>query len=282
MNQAIHEIKNYILFLKKDCNLEITLHPYEYENLISNSELISFNIHENPHCIYVKTFPKAFEHCIKRQKKVMDKCRSGSFCGTCYAGVREYVYPIYSNALPVGFISVSGYRDSNYPSYINQCSDRFSIPQENLNKTVLCLKKDLPDKKYVDTLILPLIRMLELAYNKFSDTKKDESMIESIKKYVNRHYAENITIKQICRVFSCSYSYICHTFKKETGLTFHEHLVAVRLRSAKSLLLHSNLSISEISFSVGFNDSNYFSNAFRAHVGMSPRAYRKQSRSDME
>jgi len=69
MNHMISEIKNYILFLKKDCNLEITLHPYGNEHLISNSELILFNIHENPHCIYVKTFPKAFTHCIERQKK---------------------------------------------------------------------------------------------------------------------------------------------------------------------------------------------------------------------
>ena len=93
MENIINEIKNYILFLKKDCKLEITLHPYENEHLISNSELISFNIHENPHCIYIKTFPDAYRHCICRQDKIMYKCKTGSFCGTCYAGVREFVYP---------------------------------------------------------------------------------------------------------------------------------------------------------------------------------------------
>ena len=74
MNNFIAEIKNYILFLKKQCQLEITLHPNGNEQLISESELIYFNIHENSHCIYVKTFPKAHEHCINRQYKINEKC----------------------------------------------------------------------------------------------------------------------------------------------------------------------------------------------------------------
>lgn len=58
--------------------------------------------------------------------------------------------------------------------------------------------------------------------------------------------------------------------------TNHEHLTAVRLFSAKSLLLYSNLSVSEIAFSVEFNDSNHFSNTFKKCVGVSPRDYRKE------
>ena len=274
MNNIITEIKNYILFLKKDCDLAITLHPYGNEHLISNSELILFNIHENPHCIYVKTFPKAFAHCIERQKKVMAKCEDGSFCGTCYAGVQEYVYPIYDATTMVGFISVSGYKNSDCHSYIEKCSAKFRIPYEELQKTVLSLKNEMPDKFYVDTLIFPLTRMLELAYTKLSDIEQPGNIIDEIIKYVNRHYQENITLEQICKVFTRSRSCISHTFKSETGQTFREYLIAVRLRSAKSLLLYSNLSVTEIAFSVGFNDSNYFSNVFKKHIGLSPVKYR--------
>ena len=280
MNNTITEIKNYILFLKRECNLEITLHPFGNEHLISNSELISFNIHENPYCIYVKTFPDAHEHCINRQYKIMDKCLTGSFCGSCYAGVFEFVYPIHDNDSIVGFISVSGYRNKNYSSYTDKCSKDFTIPPKELNKTILSLKSEIPDKSYVDTLIVPLMRMLELAYSKLPDIPKNNT-IDKIIKYINRHYSENITIEQICKVFACSRSYICHTFKKETGQTFHEYLINIRVRSAKFLLLHSDLSISETAFSVGFNDSNYFSNIFKKYVGSSPRAYRKHGNWDL-
>ena len=68
MNDIIKEIKNYVLFLKKECRLEISLHPGRNERVISNSELSVFNIHENPYCVYVKTYPDAFAHCIARKK----------------------------------------------------------------------------------------------------------------------------------------------------------------------------------------------------------------------
>ena len=278
MSEIVNEIKNYILFLKRECKLEITLHPCGNEQLISDSELVLFNIHENPYCVYIKTFPDAFEHCIKRQEKVIDKCRNGSFCGTCYAGMREYVYPIYDDDLLVGFISVSGYRDSNYGSYIDKCSNRFDIPKRSLRKAILSLKGEMPDKAYVDTLIIPLMRMFELAYSKLANKEKDNNMVLEIIKYINRHYAENITLQQICGEFSRSRSCISHAFKKETGRSFREYLIDVRIQSAKSLLCHSNLTISEIAFSVGFNDSNYFSSVFKSHTGISPRMYRNRNK----
>ena len=135
----IIEIKNYILFLKEKCNLEITLHPFGDEQLISSSELIAFNIHENPHCIYIKTFSDAQNHCVSRQSKIRERCKDGSFCGICYAGVFEYVYPICDGAYQTGFICVSGYRSDSYISYLEKISKDYGIPLENLKKTAKSL-----------------------------------------------------------------------------------------------------------------------------------------------
>lgn len=274
---TITEIKNYILFLKEKCKLEITLHTYENEHFISSCELIAFNIHGNPHCIYIKTFPNAFRHCVKRQSKIKDKCKSGSFCGTCYAGVFEYVYPIYDGISQVGFICVSGYRNDNCNSYIERASKEYSIPIKSLRKTSLNLKSNIPDKDYIDTLITPLLRMLELAYTKSNCNISNVNYVDRVIKYINRHYAENITLQHICTELSCSRSSISHNFKKITGKGFREYLNSVRLESAKSLLQHTKLSIIEISYAVGFNDSNYFSYIFKSHTGMSPCAYRKKN-----
>lgn len=273
----IIEIKKYILFLKEELNLEITLHPLESEQLITTSELIAFNIHQNPHCLYIKTFPEAYEHCIKRQSKIIQKCKSGSFCGTCYAGVFEFIYPIFDSDSVTGFICVSGYRGDNYSPYIEKTSKDFSIPHKSLKKTALCLKNNLPDKNYIDTLITPLVRMFELAYIKLNCNTIQGTSIDHVIRYINRHYAEDITLTDICDELSISLSSISHTFKKVTGQSFREYLTSVRLRSAKSLLKHSKLSITEISYAVGYNDSNYFSCIFKSHTGMSPRLYRSSN-----
>jgi AraC-like DNA-binding protein len=52
-------------------------------------------------------------------------------------------------------------------------------------------------------------------------------------------------------------------------------LTSLRIEDAKLLLLNSELTVTEIAFSVGYGDSNYFSNIFKQKVGMSPRDYRK-------
>lgn len=274
MKNSISEIKNYIIFLKKELNLEITLHPTGDERLISESELISFNIHENPHCLYVKTFSEAQEHCVSRQEKITEKCKAGSFCGTCYAGIKEYIYPITNGEKNVGFICVSGYRDENYISYMSRCSERFDIPLENLKKSISSLKKEMPPKAYIDTVINPLLRMLELAYGKSHEKNLCAGVIDRIIRYVNRNYAHDITLGQICSEFSCSRSYVSHNFKKATGQTFREYITYLRLRSARHLLENTKLSISEIALSLGFCNSNHFSGVFRSYFHISPRSYR--------
>ena len=278
----IVEIKNYILFLKKECNLDITLHPYGDEQLITSSELIVFNIHENAQCVYVKSFPSAQNHCIMRQKKVFDKCKTGSFCGTCFAGVFEYVYPIFNGISVTGFICVSGYRNADYTSYVKRCSEKFYIPIKTLMQTSLCLKEKVPEKVFVDTVVAPLLKMLELAYSKSVYKKTRDALIDRVIRYINRNYTKNITLDEICENFLCSRSHISHSFKQSTGQSFRKYLTSLRLKTAKSLLTHSNLGITEIAFSVGFNDSNYFSNVFKSIVGMSPRMYRNQNVKKME
>lgn len=276
MDNIINEIKSYILFLKKERNLEITLHPIGTEQLISASELISFNIHENSHCIYVKTFPDAHQHCINRQKKIIEKCKSGSFCGTCYAGIKEYVYPITDGTNIVGFVCVSGYKNDNFISYSKRCSKIFNIPFDNLQKSISALPSDMPNKSDIDVLIAPLLRMLELAYCKSQKNDCDTTTIGKIIRFVNRNYTQNITIEQLCEKYSCSRSYISHNFKKTTGQNFREYLIYLRLRSAKSLLLNSKLNITEISISLGFCNPNHFSSVFKSEFGISPRTFRNQ------
>ncbi len=63
----IEIIKNYIIFLKNHHGLSITLHPLIHESVILMSELISFNIHDNSYCVFLKTCNEARCHCINRQ-----------------------------------------------------------------------------------------------------------------------------------------------------------------------------------------------------------------------
>ena len=108
----ITAIKNYILYLKKECALSVTLHSCG-SRLILKKDLLGFNIHENPYCVFVKSDKSAQKHCIKKQAQVAEKCKEGSFCGICHAGVKEFVYPVFFEGKVVGFVCVSGFSCEN-------------------------------------------------------------------------------------------------------------------------------------------------------------------------
>lgn len=272
----VNDIKRYILYLKRECGLYVTLHPFGNESVITHSELITFNIHDNPYCVYVKTFEEAHNHCVERQDRIIAKCAEGSFCGSCYAGVKEYVYPITSGSEVVGFISVSGFKTENFSSFLQRASERYTIPIDSLREVYSELSAECPLKEDVDTLIMPLCSMLELAYLKNQGKSGgEEETIDGIIRYVKQHHTQNITLEDVCERFFCSRSFIGHNFKNKTGKSFREYLTEMRLEDAVELLRYSKLNVTEIALSVGFGDSAYFSNVFKRRYGVSPSEYRK-------
>lgn len=64
-------------------------------------------------------------------------------------------------------------------------------------------------------------------------------------------------------------------FKRYTGQTIAQYIQSIRLEKAQYLLLHSNLSVTEISSEVGFNDYNYFLRVFKKKFQVSANAYRR-------
>lgn len=277
--QDIDAIYKYIIHLRDHYGLMITLHPRRYEPLIGSSRLITFNIHENPYCLYLKTSRELWDHCIACQEKVMNRCENGSFCGTCHAGVREFIYPIQQGDTIVGFISVSGYRDPASDSYIRKVAREYGFDKENLKTAYHELNPDMPDKNEMDILMEPLCAMLELAYvHRRGEITEEQGFVQRVQHYLQIHHTRKVTIQELCEVFFCSRSYISHEFKKHTGIGINEYMNEMRIRDAKTMLRHTQLTIGDIAVAVGFSGSNYFTNVFTEAVGLSPREYRKNHR----
>ena len=273
----IELIESYIVFLVTECGLSISLHPQDDETLITFSRLMRFNLHDNSYCTYIKSDPEGRARCLEQQRRVHRKCTETkeSFCGICHAGVYEYVYPIFKGDRVTGFISVSGYKCDDGIRRLDAAVNALGYSEETLLRCYSSLRPSGTDRRRIDTLVLPLVSMLELAYRNEEMTSTEDTLITSVCRYVRQNYAEDLTTETVCREFYCSRSRFSHAFKKETGKGFREYLIAVRIEHARRLLRYSQLSVTEVAFSVGFRDANYFSNVFKKSVGVSPIAYRK-------
>ena len=269
-------IESYIIYLITECGLSVSLHPQGKETLITFSNLMRFNLHDNSYCAYIKSTAEGHKSCLEQQKKVFRKCaeKNDCFFGICHAGVFEYVCPIFNGVSVVGFISVSGYSSNEVKGNLADVANKVGCSEKILSRCYDSLRTFNIDKQKLDTLVLPLVRMLELAYRN-EDRPLEDTLITGICRYIKQNYANDLTSEDVCKKFFFSRSHFSHMFKKETGESFREYLIGVRLGHAKRLLKYSNLNITEIALSVGFKDANYFSNVFKKRVGASPIAYRR-------
>ncbi len=72
-----------------------------------------------------------------------------------------------------------------------------------------------------------------------------------------------------------SHNYLSDLLKKETGRSAKDHINDFLVDKAKNLLLSTEDSISEISYSLGFNYPHYFSRLFKTKTGFTPQKYRE-------
>ena len=105
--------------------------------------------------------------------------------------------------------------------------------------------------------------------------------VEKIINYINRHYAQRITLNDLAKVSQYNRNYISQFFKSYLGINFHDYLTRIRLREATLELGQSTKSISEIALRHGFSDLKSFHTAFRASFGKTPTEYRRQLNQDI-
>jgi len=94
-------------------------------------------------------------------------------------------------------------------------------------------------------------------------------------KFIVDNYKEKITTEKLALICHMSVSKFRNCFKLEHGLPPSEFIKKFRLSIAKKYLSETTHSIQQIAFSVGFEDSSYFTRTFRDTVGITPGIYRE-------
>ncbi len=110
--------------------------------------------------------------------------------------------------------------------------------------------------------------MLSSIYNGHSQ------IIVKALQFINKHYKEKITLKDIEQNLHVNASYFSTLFKHEMGVTFTDYLNELKIEHASDLLSTTNLSIIDISLSAGFDDQSYFTKVFKKAKGVTPKQYR--------
>ena len=128
-------------------------------------------------------------------------------------------------------------------------------------------------------LMSQLIIMIVRHTQKNDESELKNSFIETAVKYIQSNYQNPISLADIAGECNVSKVHLSRKFKEKTGIGLNEYISIYRLKKAKDLLLtRDKMSICEVAFDCGFNDSNYFSWLFKKTYGVTPSQYRKNTR----
>ena len=103
-------------------------------------------------------------------------------------------------------------------------------------------------------------------------------LVENAKKIVQENFSDpDLSVESVCDALHVSTSHFSKIFKQETGGTFMNYMISLRMEHAKKLLLQTNYKSLVIGEMVGYPEPNYFSYVFKKNCGISPAKYRKQN-----
>ena len=105
-----------------------------------------------------------------------------------------------------------------------------------------------------------------------------DKAVERAIKCIWERYSEPLSHTEIAQSALLSRFYFARIFRNATGVTPGRFLAAVRIYQAKRMLLSTSMTITDISFAVGYNSLGSFTNHFTDSVGVSPGRFRRISR----
>ncbi len=103
-------------------------------------------------------------------------------------------------------------------------------------------------------------------------------IIEATMAYIDQHYNQDLGIIQLAELSSINENYLSTRFKSETGMTVLEYITYIRMEKAKSLLIETSRSLSDITQTIGYRDVKYFIRAFKKNIGITPNVFRSYNR----
>lgn len=124
---------------------------------------------------------------------------------------------------------------------------------------------------------LRIIQTSLLEYMTIQNRDSQKALADAVKKYIDHHFKEKITLGTIADTFHLSANYIGTTFKKQLGMHFNDYLARIRIETAKELLQSGRYRIYAVSEMLGFENQYYFSRVFKKITGFNPKDYLLQN-----
>lgn len=150
-----------------------------------------------------------------------------------------------------------------------------SLQDTSFMETILMKASCEKDIQNQHTAVLYFLSLLGKGGNK---SQVQNELIFNYKKLITDYIHLNLSVKEYADLLKTDIETLNQLCKTNTGLSAKQLQLDLKITEAKRLLLYTSLSIFEISFQLGFEDSSYFSRIFKKKTSFAPLDFVKKYR----
>ncbi|MFC4599031.1 response regulator [Cohnella hongkongensis] len=161
------------------------------------------------------------------------------------------------------------------------CSElrlELGLPGDRLEESELRLWTAISASETMSELRESVLSHLRLVFGEISAKreKKTHNVVAQIRRYIEEHYAEELTNARIASSVYLTTTYVCLLFKQETGMTLNDYVIETRIAQAKRLLADPANRLYDVCYAVGYKDPGYFGKLFKKMTGYTPGEFRER------
>lgn len=120
-----------------------------------------------------------------------------------------------------------------------------------------------------------------IEWRDITSNTSDNRALRMIVTYCAKNFEKDLSLASLEEELHLSRYYISHIFSSHIGVRFNDYINSLRIAEACKYLRTTDMSITDISDTVGFRTSRTFNRAFSKHMNTSPRSYRDGSAEDV-
>lgn len=211
--------------------------------------------------------------------------RSDDERGFRFAPIRDDVCDFANIYLPLGQLAQT-------VDHLQRPGQRLAIPSFNqvqfhdraiteVTRAVMRAMEVGADALYADTVgawLAAHILIQERSFGLGEDTRRtgdiSDRRLRRVIEFMSVHYPEQITLEQLAAEAGISKYHFTRLFREKVGKTPFRHLNETRLAAARTMLVTTDLRVSEIALACGFAAASHFTTAFTTRYGTAPLAFR--------
>ena len=149
----------------------------------------------------------------------------------------------------------------------------------NLNRLIEELENPGPITEITKILCgLNILEQIYLSdYTTFESLSDEPNALLDIVAYINVWFALDLTAEDMAKRAHMNYAHFSRTFQRVTGKCFKDYLNFVRLNHAESLIVNTDMPITEVALKSGYSNASYFAALYKKAKGCSPTEQRRKS-----